>query len=450
MKKAARTIQPFASSQLLQERFEAIALERPSDLNVSLARSLSKIHDWENLLKQPNLSAQDVSRILECCERIIAILSLRLNQETNDSIGSIYKIMKQSYGLTQRTVIKLLGQKDLDKKLYEESVKRLLAKGHYFSDYLALMGYLADLDIAKKYLYEDQKDGNGNGNGNGYSNGNGQAHKKISYSWWHKITAVPFLEKNAMRNLKLLLPRLNTEDNEFTPQEYFHNLKPTRIGSSRAWTIRKPVTVFTSLILSLVSLTLFLFATPLVSSPLLFIKGFLVFFGIISIPLMHYFFAYIGTVRQRKDLKKSHSQISNLEKKWRDFVPVTRPGIPPNVPPSAPVQGAQIEEDHALGGIDLRTCTAARNIGLSAAADELFNDGAEQEMIQINRLIKAKIIPSSERLRECLSRVPASGQERYLKQMNNFLAEIFMLEEEYGQPSETSFVNLLQTVVLNK
>jgi hypothetical protein len=596
IRKASRSIQLFASNQLFQERFEAIALERPSDLSVSLARSLSKIHDWENLLKQPNLSAQDVSHVLECCERIIAILSLRLNQETNDSIGSIYKIMKQSYGLTQKTVIKLLGQKDLDKKLYEKSVKTLLARGHYFSDYLAFMGYLADLDIAKKYLYEDQKDSNGNGNG--YSNGNGQAHKKISYSWWHKITAVPFLENNAMRNLKLLLPRLNTEDNEFTPEEYFHNLKPTRIGSSRAWMIRKPVTVFTSLILSLVSLTLFLFATPFVVSLLLFIKGFLVFFGIISIPLMHYFFAYIGTVRQRKDLKKSHSQISNLEKRWKDFAPVTRLEIPPHVPPaglkdpSLPVQEARIEEDHAVegsmvngedvgmlaeladlleikpvqlpqidkeledifgsgrvnklvitimpealmltkshhkisrpvrlgnrifvgdgyftenrnnffifladlaheqmgqwvarnrpdlnpdahslakelakvvkvaqdnspGGIDLRRinftvkdtpATVEKNIELSAAG-ELFNPGAEQEMLQINRLIKAKIIPSSERLKECLSKVPVSGQSRYIKQMNNFLAEIFMLEEEYGQPSEVSFINLLQTVVLNK
>ena len=110
------------------------------------------------------------------------------------------------------------------------------------------------------------------------------------------------------------------------------------------------------------------------------------------------------------------------------------------------------------GGIDLRSIHyKAMNVPILAGENgvEIISakppeeNGPDKDLVQINRLIKAKIIPSGERLRECLRKVPASDQEIYNKQINSFLAEIFMLEEEYGRPGETSFVNLLQKVVLN-
>jgi hypothetical protein len=113
---------------------------------------------------------------------------------------------------------------------------------------------------------------------------------------------------------------------------------------------------------------------------------------------------------------------------------------------------------NAPGGIDFRAINftvkpipmvVERNSGLNIA-DQLLDENVKQEITEINRLIKAKIIPSSQRFNECLKRIITSGEGGYFNQLNNSLAEIFMLEEEYSQPSETSFVNLLQTVVLNK
>ncbi|GEM_PF-1899710 len=642
--KAAKETEPFASNQLLQERFDSIATERPSDLSIDLARAVSKIHDWENLLKQPTLSPQDVSLIMGHSDRITTLLSLRLKQETNDSIGSIYKVMRQALGLIQRTVIKLLEQKDLDGKLYGARVKILLKRGHTISDYIAILGYLTDLDLCKKYLIEDSNPngygGYTNAHGNGFSNGHSNGNTpKVSYSWWHKITAVPFIETNAMSNLKVLLPLVNTDGNESTVQEYFLNLKPTRIGSSRAWSIRKPVTVFLSLFLSTISLTLFIFATPFTAISLLIVfKGFLAIFGIVSVPLMHYVFANIGARGQMRDLKASHSRISDLERQWNtkflssgdvishlnapisaaspesipQLVSASSGGMASQVGTGMPIVNARIEEDHAVegdlvsrqdveaiaelagalgiepiepleinreleklfgpgrfsrpeilivpealmltkandkishpvrlgnrifagdqyfaqnkdnlavfladiaheqmaqwvagrhpnlnsgtahdlaaemakvvevgqgngqaaaetgtvdaarsllpgsapGGIDFRridftvkNMPETGNKKTAAGAGEGAVDAyAEQEMTQINRMIRAKIIPSGERLRECWKSVPASSQQRYIKQINNSLAEIFMLEEEYGKPSENSLVSLLQAVVLN-
>jgi hypothetical protein len=112
---------------------------------------------------------------------------------------------------------------------------------------------------------------------------------------------------------------------------------------------------------------------------------------------------------------------------------------------------------NAPGGIDFRSidsairykASTAENINKLNTADRSLNDGVEQDILQINRLIKARIIPSSERLKDCLRKAPASNQQGYNNQINNCLAEIFILEEEYAQPCDASFVDVLRKVVLN-
>ncbi len=634
IKKAAQTIEPFASSQLLQERFDLIVIERPSELNVGLVRSISKIHDWEELLKHPVLSMDDLARIIACCERIIEVLPLRLTQETNDQIGSINKVIKQSYNLVLKTVNKLLKQPGLDKDLYGERISVLLDFGDYFADYQSALGYLQDLDTAKKYQYDGQEiNGNGNGNGNVNGNGNGQAHrhKEVRYNWWHKITAVPAIEVNARNKLGRLLPLLNTEGNVLTMQEYFAKLKPTRIGSSQSWWVRKRVSVGISLFLSSISLMLFIFGAPIdPTSPLFILKGALIIIGFASTPLIHFIFAKIGAMSAARFSKKAHAKIIDLEVRWNSNRPfpktrikfrpreevlkisvaalknqtenkpaVDKPGTSPlpeedhaaqgamvsrqdveaiaelagllEIPPTelpeinveleklfgpgrviSPVfrimpqaqmltrDGSQITRPVRLGnqifmgdeyfaarrndfqglladlaheqmaqwvavhhpeqnaqahhlaqemekiievtprdssvdvetapepetpvalasapgGIDLRSIAykveeisaLKDDSGGSPAAASDSGGNPEQDLVQINRLIEARIIPSGERLAECLSKIPAQDQERYVRQINNCLAKIFMLEEEYSTPSQASLVKLLEKVILN-
>ena len=363
IKKMVKTNGPFVSNQLLQERFDLIVLERPSELSVGLVRSISKIHDWEELLKHSALSREDLAKIIACCEKIIEVLPLRLIQETNDQIGSINKVTKQSYKLILKTMNKLLKQQGLDKELYGENVSILLGFGYYFADYQSALGYLQDLDTAKKYQYDGQEiNGNGNGNGNGQSH----PHKAIRYNLWHKLTAVPAIENNAMKNLDLLLPLLNTEGNELTTRGYFAKLTPTRIGSSQFWWLRKPVSVFISLALSSISLLLFIFGAPVDPTSSLFIlKGILILIGFASLPLVHYGFAKIGAISEARFLKKLHSQIKNLEVSWNTTLPLPRIRIKikPRDNSSKPslsspeiklvnetVRPSLIEEDHAVEG----------------------------------------------------------------------------------------------------
>jgi len=83
-------------------------------------------------------------------------------------------------------------------------------------------------------------------------------------------------------------------------------------------------------------------------------------------------------------------------------------------------------------------------------ADKPLDNSLEQEISEINRLIRSGIIPNSERIKECLKKTTASNQKDYLDQLNNCLAAIFMLEEEYSQPCNTELVNTLRSVVSNK
>jgi hypothetical protein len=116
-----------------------------------------------------------------------------------------------------------------------------------------------------------------------------------------------------------------------------------------------------------------------------------------------------------------------------------------------------IPPNNAPGGIDFRRINFTpkpmpnitdRNIQLDISS-RAFDEVAKKELSEINRLVKAKIIPSSQRIKECLQKTKALDRQVCFKQLNNSLAEIFMLEEEYQQPSDNSFVNLLQLVVSN-
>ncbi|MDD5128615.1 MAG: hypothetical protein PHO40_03060 [Candidatus Omnitrophica bacterium] len=82
--------------------------------------------------------------------------------------------------------------------------------------------------------------------------------------------------------------------------------------------------------------------------------------------------------------------------------------------------------------------------------DKPLDDNLEEEISEINRLIRSGIIPSSERIKECLKKTTTSDQKDYLDQLNNCLAAIFMLEEKYSQPCNTEFVNTLRSVISNK
>jgi len=558
----------FSGNQRLRERFSLIALERPSDLSVGLVRSMSKIHDWEEVLnKKETLTVDDLAKVLACCERIVDLLPLRLTQETNDSIGSIYRVVKQVHGLIDKTINRLINQKITDKTAYAGSVTQLLKRGHYFSDYFGALSYLLAMNIPKGYILKLDKN-----NGN---HQNGKSATKVKYSFWHKLTAVPAMERNAVSNLNSLLPLLNSEGNEFTPKEHYLFLKPTRIGPSDSWALRKPVSIICSLLLGAFSIfTLIVNGSfslgSLLSSSI----------GALTIPVMHYGFAIIGWISTKREINQFHQRIKTLEKKWDTYLfsddnsgkrelsaepsvmnktfipeevsenefpeedidpgqskitledvkalkelaealkiePVELPqlsgkikelfGPGKAIPPviimpdalmftrssykikhpvrlgnqifvadsyfsslgddySALLTGTYYEDlkpekglgnyrpEESPGGIDLRLINyQSRNIPVSRGVgnelsprDQLLDLSVKQEIIQINRLLKAKIIPSGERLSECISKIPVSARRNYAGLINNCLAEIFMLQEEYGQPSEPYFVELLGTVV---
>ena len=609
LRRVAQEDEPFASNQPLQERLASIALERPSELSVGLVRAKSKIHDWEEVLKKPYLTEEDLAAILGYCERIVALLPLRLTQETSDSIGSIYKTIKQVIFLIEKTTDRLISQNISRKTGYEESVKKLHVIGHYFSNYFAALCYLSAMNIPKGYIY------NFGNNGNGH-NGNGVGYHKVKYNIWQKLTAVPAMEKNAKKNLRALLPLINTEGNDFTVDEYYYNLRPTRIGSAESWLLRKPVSILVSFVLLLNSVANLIINGNF--SPLSIIMSSI---GFIAIPALHYIFALIGWIKTGSDIKNYHKRIDALEKSWKLYLPsidsrqanqesANLLGPASIIPEPEESDNGPIEEDHAVegtlvtrkdveaiaefadlleikpvefpqinkeleiifgsgrvnnlvviiipdgymftkdfrkinrpvrlgnmvfvgedyfakhsndfsmiladmaheqmaqwvaqnrpdlnpeahslaedlaavvkvtqdngqntlpdtlvnsasampqkyapGGIDFRSIDF-KAMSISSATekisenttDKLPSDSAEEELVQINRLIKAKIVPSSERLKDVLRKIPAINQERYIKQINNCLAGIFMLEEEYSQPCEASFIELLQKVVSN-
>ena len=300
--------EPYAFDKNLQKKIASIALERPSDLSVGLVRSMSKIHDWEETLnKGKDLTVEDLSFISACCERIVDVLPLRLSQETNDSIGSIYKVIKRANYLIEKTLLRLMSQKTSDKSGFKAYAENLLARGHYFSDYFGALSYLLAMNIPKGYVL---KLDNGNGNGNG----NGKTLPKVKYSFWHRLTAVPAMERNAVSNLKLLLPLLNTEGNEFTPKEHYLLLRPTRIGPSDSWALRKPVSIIFSLLMGAFSVFSLMINGSFNIGSLLSAS-----IGVLAIPFMHYGFAIVGWISTKRDIKKSHQRIRALEKKWEIF-----------------------------------------------------------------------------------------------------------------------------------
>ena len=116
-----------------------------------------------------------------------------------------------------------------------------------------------------------------------------------------------------------------------------------------------------------------------------------------------------------------------------------------------------LENGNNLGGIDFRNIQPV--INRVANFKTVIQDSliqykfdpivSEQESEKINKLIKAKIIPSAERLKEYLETAP--GPDNYdncFKQVNNWLAESFRLEEEYLKPADTSMVAMLQLISL--
>jgi hypothetical protein len=119
------------------------------------------------------------------------------------------------------------------------------------------------------------------------------------------------MERNAVLNLEKLLPFLNTEGNEYTPKEHYLLLRPTRIGPSDSWALRKPVSIVFSLLMgaysvfSLVANGSFTLGSLLSSS-----------IGVFSIPFMHYGFAFMGWINTKRDIKRFHQRINYLEKKW--------------------------------------------------------------------------------------------------------------------------------------
>jgi len=480
--------QPFSDNQLLQEKLASIALERPSELSVGLVRAMSKIHDWEEVLKKPDLAPEDISKISECCERIVDLMPLHLTQEANDSIGSIYKTTKQVHNLIEKSIQRLISQKVSNKAEYMESVSQLLKRGHYFSDYFGALSYFSALNIPKGYVY----------NFNNGNNGNGKANHKVKYSIWHVLIAAPAMARNAISNLKKLMPLLNTEGNEFTPEEHYALLKPTRIGPSDSWLLRKPVSIVLSFLLGMLSVT-----TLILNGNFSIGSLFTSSIGFLTIPIVHYVFAIIGWISTKREINKCHRRIKVLEKSWDVY-------SPPSNPPSnqvvklesggelsvgslselkEPVSSNPVEADHDAkeplkvvqdkeqgsvnnvmaqsataipqsntpGGIDFRATNFTRRNMASTTAENnepaikksILSDEVEQDLAGITRLIKAKIIPSSDRLRECLNKIPPTDQNKYRQQINNCVTEILMLEEEYSQPSEPFLVDLLQTTALN-
>ncbi|MDD5130748.1 MAG: hypothetical protein PHS66_06875 [Candidatus Omnitrophica bacterium] len=602
--KIGRNTEPYASNERLQYILKSI--ERPSELSVGLSRSLAKVHDWEAKLKKDELTEADILKILEYCQSIHDLLPLQLTQEASDILGTIHKRINLVHSLVQKTVSHLIAQKTKKKLKYAESVEKLFKWGHYFSDYSASLCYLTSLNIAKGYIVNIDKASYSNG-------GNGNGSHKVKYSLWHMISAVPFMANSALKNLKVVIRRLNTQGNERTPEEHYQRLSPTRIGPAVSWLLRKP----TSLIISFLWAG-FNLAMAALGGPLSLVVIAKTVAGFLLIPLLHYGFAIMGNFRTEKDVKNLHLDITKLEKEWRDCLskdnqvsrqeladmsandnlpvqkdsvqdsliekipsldevlvskkdieaiaelanlleikPVELPQITrvledsfginrahkpmiivmpevfmitkdyrkidrplrlgnmvfvgdkylaehnndfiaflAGVAPEAAVRGVintpedikqntdnsmqdsalttSIPQERSLnehaaesvaagqqknypGGIDLRAINlTVQNIPgalvrmNSADRVDFFGGNVEQEIMQINKLIEAKIIPNGERLKECLRKTSLSNQGAYAKQINNCLAEIFMLEEEYSAPSEASLVDLLQTVVSNK
>jgi len=590
--------EPFVSNQLLQERLVSITKEIPEDFSVQRARVNGRINDWAQVLKNQHLTAENLSEIMNHCERIVVLMPLRLTQETNDNIGAIVSILSQIISLIEQTNSKLIRQEVKNKAEYAENLKKLYQRGHYFANYFGALSYMSAMLRPKTYIYNFH-----NGKDH-YDEAGKLIIPEIHYTLWHWLTAVPAMERHAESNLGLFLQRLNIQD-KLTPKQYYALLKPAKIDSSAEilWSsVRKPVSTY---------ITVFLFLASLVS--LVLSSHFTLFtlctssLGFVSIPLAHYGFAIIGWIITKRDINRLHQRIDVLEKSW-DALAEINPSAPESLVDNSPVeidygvQGPMVtwpdvkriahladlsgiqpvqlpqmdreleilfggsdrfekpiitimpddvmftldgrrfsrpvrlgnrifvsqtyfdeynrnfpaflcdiahevmvqwiqmhrpksnKDAHKLalslaavvevnlrnqysdfrgrlaqpesvistsiapGGIDLRAINfTVKNIASTAVTTNELNiknsvlgDGAEQELAEINRLLKAKIIPSSERLKECLRKIPVPNQESYIKQINNCLAEIFMLEEEYAQPSEASFVDLLQTVVLNK
>ncbi|MFA4988885.1 MAG: hypothetical protein WC572_04720 [Candidatus Omnitrophota bacterium] len=564
VKEAATHKEPFASNALLRSRIDAISLERPSDLSVGLVRSMSKIHDWEKVLgAEGSLSPEGLEEIVTCCERIVDVLPLRLTQETSDSIGSIYKIIKKVHVLIEKTIRILTEQQAAGKAGYKENAAMLIARGHYFSDYFGALSYLSAMNIPKGYVFNFEN-----------VNGNGKAAKKVKYSWWQRITAVRAMEKNAVSNLKRLLPLLNTEGNEFSPEEHYILLKPTRLGPSDSWLLRKPVSVLLSLMLGFISVT-----TLFMSGSFSILSLFSSSIGFLTIPFLHFSFAIIGWISTKRDINKFHQRIRVLEKKWQaslsaaghtrsvaqaqeagkvftaEDLPEDEPleedlpsaatslsrqdleglartasalGIRPvSLPGTAGLVFVIMPEALMLTGDSSRICFPVRLGNRIFVGDDYFSEhsddpaallpvaayeegdenapydisrgnaggavhpaknarrlspggidfrsfnfttvnmpvggigtrpikrrGAdvsclEKEIRQIDRLLKAKIIPSGERLKECIESIPGSQRKSYAVRMNSLLAEVFMLQEGYAQASDSAYVELLKEIISN-
>jgi len=471
---------PFNNNARLQKDISDIAgEERSSWLHTGVVRANGYINEWERLLerkKNTALDREDLTYILYRCRRIREVLPFRFAPELNKNIGDIKEIMEQAYSLIKRTNIRLNNQKGIKKEDYDVDVRQLVEYGHEFISYLGALRHAAEIHRAKDYG-DDQEDygenGNGNDNGNG---GNGRIKQKVKYDIWHRLTAVKYMADTAIEEIKPLLEKINTEGNNgVTPEQYYANLKPVRTDSDRLWNARKEVLFLASGLLALFTvLTLWksisfteptfnAFFWPLVKIISKASAGFSV------VIIGHFWFVRMIFSNIRKDLAKRHRRIDKLEKEWNVYKLSNKQAIQQEITgsgSSSPIVAQQSVNlakaasglRAAPGGIDLRAIdftvkqlpAASGESAKMKSGDKFLDTGVEQEISEMNRLIKAKIIPSGERLKECLKKIPASDRVAYFNQLNNCLANIFMLEEEYVQPSEASFVDALKIVVLNR
>jgi hypothetical protein len=110
-----------------------------------------------------------------------------------------------------------------------------------------------------------------------------------------------------------------------------------------------------------------------------------------------------------------------------------------------------IEDNNPPGGIDLRRINTVMTASSKATAEFTpvgETDASEdKELIQVQRLINANIIPSYERIREYIGHCGKDLKNR-LNGIFTCVSGIFRLEEENGVSSDKEFIDLLASLEL--
>ena len=215
------------------------AQNEPSSFKGNVAPKIkAEIKEWEILLLRDRLSEADISQILQHSYVLINLIPISLEENGNgletraSQIETIIDLMQNTINKIMNVIRNVDYAQNNKIGIYAQECINIC---RYFTDYLVALGYMEDLHLSANYQSRGEK--------------------KVG---WRKIWGIEDIGVTAEVNLAYLLEKIYLrgngivlylyqvpkDKNEYKSlvKDYYNKIKPSKLGISRHWQVRKEMT----------------------------------------------------------------------------------------------------------------------------------------------------------------------------------------------------------------